>query len=110
MHPSKWFFIPHALKRRILQIFRYQIQPFVYVALGDSTAEGMGASTHDRAYTSIIHASLKDRYRQAKYHNFAKSGAILQDVIKHQLPKALAAKPSLITISIGANDIIRRTK
>lgn len=110
MNISKWFFIPHAVKRRILQLFHYQIQPFIYVALGDSTAEGMGASSHNKAYTSIIHSSLKERYRKARYYNFAKSGAILKDVIDHQLPKALEANPSLITISIGANDIIRRTK
>ncbi|MEK7605558.1 MAG: SGNH/GDSL hydrolase family protein [Patescibacteria group bacterium] len=110
MNISKWFFIPHSIKRKVLQLFRYQIQPFMYVALGDSTAEGMGASSHDKAYTSIIHSSLKERYRKAKYHNFAKSGAILNDVIHHQLPRALAINPSLITISVGANDIIRRTK
>lgn len=110
MNISKWFFIPHSVKRKVLQLFHYQVQPFLYVALGDSTAEGMGASSHDRAYTSIIYSSLKERYRKAKYHNFAKSGAILKDVINHQLPKALAINPSLITISIGANDIIRRTK
>ncbi len=110
MNILKWPIMPHSFKRKVLQILRYQTQPFVYVALGDSTAEGMGASVPERAYTSIIFSSLKSRYRNAKYHNFARSGSILKDVIKTQLPKALESKASLITISIGANDIIRRTK
>ncbi|HVZ58688.1 MAG TPA: SGNH/GDSL hydrolase family protein [Patescibacteria group bacterium] len=110
MNISKWVFIPNSIKRKILQIFRYELEPFIYVALGDSTAEGMGASMHEKTYTSIIATSLKDRYRQVDYQNFARSGAVLSDVIEHQLPKVLKINPSLITISIGANDIIRRTK
>ena len=110
MNIATWKFLPHSLKRRLLQAIRYQIQPFVYVALGDSTAEGMGASTPQRSYTNIVFESLKDRYKQAKYLNVARSGAILKDVLQSQMPKAIEAKPSLITLSIGANDIIRRTK
>ena len=103
-------FIPHSIKRKVLQLFRYQIQPLCMWHWGTVRLRGWGASSHDKAYTSIIHSSLKERYRKAKYHNFAKSGAILNDVIHHQLPRALAINPSLITISVGANDIIRRTK
>lgn len=109
MNISKWKFIPNSFKRKLLQILRYKTKPFIYVALGDSTAEGMGATRHSRAYTSIVFSSLKSRYRTAKYHNIARSGAVLTDVVSTQLPKALEIKPSLITISIGANDIIRRT-
>lgn len=109
MNISKWKFLPHPFKRKILQLLRYQTQPFVYVAMGDSTAEGVGASTPSRSYTTIVYASLKERYKQAKYHNIAKSGAVVDDVITTQLPRVLVLKPSLITISIGANDIIRRT-
>lgn len=99
-----------SVKNRIVQFLKDTTSPFTYVALGDSTAEGMGASTPERAYTNIIYTSLKDRYRTTKYHNFARSGAILSDVVDKQLPKAIAEKPDLITISVGANDIIRRTK
>lgn len=110
MNILKWRGFPHTLKKKVLKLFRYRPQSFTYVAIGDSTAEGMGASLPERAYTNLVYASLKSRYKTAKYHNFARSGAILKDVIKTQLPKALDEKPSLVTISVGANDIIRRTK
>lgn len=98
------------LKKRILTFLKDTTKPFTYIALGDSTAEGMGASKPERSYANIVYASLKERYRLTKYYNFARSGAILADVVEKQLPKALDASPDLITISVGANDIIRRTK
>lgn len=110
MNILKWRFLPNSLKRKLLQAFRYRIQPFVYVALGDSTAEGMGASAPERSYASIVHLSLKDRYRSTKFINYARSGAVLTDVLTRQLPKALEARPNLVTVSVGANDIIKRTK
>lgn len=97
-------------KKRILTFLKDTTKPFTYVALGDSTAEGMGASKPERSYANIVYASLKERYRSTKYYNFARSGAILADVVDKQLPKAIEASPDLITISVGANDIIRRTK
>ena len=109
MNISKLKFLPHPFKRKILQILRYRTQPFVYVAIGDSTAEGVGASISSRNYATIIHTSLKERYKLAKYHNIAKAGATLKDVLVKQLPQVLELKPSLITISIGANDIIKRS-
>jgi len=109
MNISKWKLVPNSLKRKLLQAIKYQTQSFVYVAIGDSTAEGMGSSSNERSYTSIVYSSIKSRYRNASYHNFARSGAVLSTVISSQLPKVLELKPSLITISVGANDIIRRT-
>lgn len=109
MNISKWLFLPHSLKRKVLQLFRYQIQPFVYVAMGDSTAEGTGASHPSRNYATIVYGSLKDRYKLTKYYNYAKSGAVLHDVVADQLPRTLQLQPSLVTISIGANDILKRT-
>lgn len=99
-----------TVKRRIAKYLKRKTGHFVYVALGDSTAEGMGASVPERSYTSILHASLKERYKSTKYLNVARSGAILSDVLTTQLPKAIEARPDLITLSVGANDIIRRTK
>jgi lysophospholipase L1-like esterase len=107
---KKLLLLIKRLKKRILTFLKDTTKPFTYVALGDSTAEGMGASKVERSYTHIIYASLKERYRSTKYYNFARSGAILADVVEKQLPKALEASADLITISVGANDIIRRTK
>ena len=37
----------------------------VYVALGDSTVEGIGASSNDANYVSRVHARLRTHYPRA---------------------------------------------
>ena len=83
--------------------------PFVYVALGDSTVAGVGASRSERSYTGLIYTHLQELFQFAVYHNFGKSGARISDVRKDQLEPAIAAAPALITLSVGANDILKRT-
>jgi len=102
--------ILYTVKKRFIQILKSSTHTFSYVAMGDSTAEGMGASTPERSYAPIVYSSLKERYRSTKYHNVARSGAILQDVLDKQLPKTIEQNPDLVTISVGANDIVRRTR
>ena len=83
---------------------------FVYVAIGDSTVEGIGASHPSRSYTSIIFSSIQQQYRNAHYYNLGKRGAPIRQVINEQLERAIALHPDLITISVGANDIRLHTK
>lgn len=83
---------------------------FIYVALGDSTVEGHGASHRDRAYPSIIYNTLKLRYPKAEYYNFGQGGARVEEVAEKQLHEAVVLNPNLITLSIGANDIASQTK
>jgi lysophospholipase L1-like esterase len=80
---------------------------FVYAAIGDSTVEGIGASNPDRSYTSLIFSNIKTMHKNAQYHNFGKSGAKIYDVIKNQTESAISVKPDLISISIGANEILQ---
>lgn len=84
-------------------------KPFVYVALGDSTIEGMGATIPERNFASLIHASLKQSIKNTQYHNLGKAGARVEDVIKKQLEKTIQLNPDLIVLSIGANDLTQRT-
>ena len=84
-------------------------RPFIYVALGDSTVAGVGASRSERSYTGLIYAHLQELFQPAVYHNFGKSGARISDILKDQLGPAIAASPTLITLSVGANDILKRT-
>ena len=83
---------------------------FVYIALGDSTAEGYGASKPERSYPAILFDSLKEAFQHAHYHNFGKRDATVKDVLDHQLEKTITVDPSLVTISVGANDISKWTK
>lgn len=84
--------------------------PFTYVALGDSTVEGIGASHPRRAYAGLIHAGIRTIFAETTYHNLGKSGARVRDVVADQLESAVRAQPSLVTISVGANDILHRTR
>ncbi len=81
---------------------------FSYVAIGDSTVEGVGASHISKTYTAVISSALKKSYRHVEYYNLGKRGAQVNDVIHTQLEKTIEVNPNLITISIGANDIFKR--
>lgn len=97
------------IRSRLGRLFRRPRQPFVYVALGDSTVEGIGASHPSKSYASLVYSDLSRHYAPVDYHNFGKGGARVSDVATNQLSKAIEAQPRLITLSIGANDIIKRT-
>ena len=81
--------------------------PVHYVALGDSTVEGIGASRADLNYVSRLHAKLRARYPNARMTNLGVGGATSADVITKQLARAIAIQPALVTLSIGPNDITR---
>lgn len=85
-------------------------ESFVYVALGDSTVEGLGASNKERTVPSLIHKALSLKYPKAEYYNLGRAGATIQDLIDSQLETAISLNPDFITISIGANDIFHQTQ
>ncbi len=80
------------------------------MAIGDSTVAGVGASHSSRSYPALIFENLRQKYSNAQYYNFGKSGDRTKHLILEQLPKVLELKPDLVTISIGVNDIRGRVK
>ncbi len=82
----------------------------LYIALGDSTAQGIGASHPDKGYTSIIRKKLAEREKKpVRLVNLSKSGATIKDVLAAQLPamkKLGVSERTVVTIEIGANDIL----
>jgi lysophospholipase L1-like esterase len=80
----------------------------VYVALGDSTVEGIGASTAAASYVGRLHDRLRAVYPQARTTNLGVAGATSADVVAGQLERAIALAPDLVTLSIGPNDITGR--
>lgn len=99
----------NRIRSRLGRLFRRPHRPFVYVALGDSTVEGIGASHPSKSYASLVYSDLSRHYAPVDYRNFGKGGARVSDVATAQLGKAIEAQPRLITLSIGANDVIKRT-
>lgn len=81
--------------------------PVHYVALGDSTVEGVGASSPDLNYVSRLHARLRARYPNARVTNLGVGGATSVDVVTGQLERAIKLRPDVVTLSIGPNDITR---
>ena len=79
----------------------------LYVALGDSTVDGEGASAPDRHYVGRLHERLRAVYPSARLVNLGVGGATAADVLRWQLPQALELRPDLLTLSIGPNDITR---
>ena len=82
--------------------------PIVYVALGDSTVEGIGATSAAVNYVARIHERLRAVYPQARAVNLGVAGATSADVVAGQLERAVALAPDLVTLSIGPNDITGR--
>ena len=76
----------------------------LWVVLGDSAAQGVGASAHDRGWVGLVHARLGPDWRLV---NLSRSGARTRDVVDDQLPRALALSPALLTAVIGGNDALR---
>lgn len=77
--------------------------PLTYVAAGDSTAVGIGASHIEKTYTYKLAEELAQS-NTVSYSNVGVSGARTNDILQSQLSKIVDAKPDIVTISIGAND------
>ena len=77
----------------------------VYVALGDSTVEGVGATSRSRNYVSRLHERLRAVYPAARVANLGAGGATSADVRARQLDRAIELRPQLVTLAIGPNDI-----
>jgi len=79
--------------------------PIVYVALGDSTVEGQGASHRDASYVSRLHERLRSVYPATRTVNLGIGGATSADVLAAQVRRAVDNVPDLVTLSVGPNDI-----
>jgi lysophospholipase L1-like esterase len=80
-----------------------------FMALGDSFTEGMSDGLPDgsyRGWADRLAEMLADGNPGFSYANVALRGKMLQEIIDEQLPLALAARPDLVTVCAGGNDIV----
>lgn len=75
-----------------------------YIASGDSTSVGVGASTIENTYTYRIADELSKTHT-VTYKNVGVSGAKTADLLASQISPIINFNPDIITISIGANDV-----
>jgi acyl-CoA thioesterase I len=77
-----------------------------YLALGDSFTIGTGSEP-----TRAFPARLVERWRAAgcalALENVAVNGYTSEDVIARELPAVASFRPTLITVAVGANDIVQ---
>ncbi|SHG99626.1 Lysophospholipase L1 [Jatrophihabitans endophyticus] len=77
----------------------------LWVALGDSLTQGIGAPAHDRGWVGQLRARRRPDHRVV---NLAVSGARTADVLERQLPVLESLpRPDLVTLMIGSNDLMR---
>ena len=79
-----------------------------YVALGDSSAVGVGAS-RGGGYPERLASRLRQQGLSVGLTNLGMSGAVIRDVFTAQIKRAVATQPTLVTIGIGTNDVWRGT-
>ncbi|HEX8762840.1 MAG TPA: SGNH/GDSL hydrolase family protein [Candidatus Saccharimonadales bacterium] len=81
----------------------------LWVVLGDSMSQGVGASAFDKGWVGQLRDILAARGMEYRIVNLSISGARTEDVLELQLPAMwrLGLKPDLVTVLIGANNISR---
>jgi acyl-CoA thioesterase-1 len=79
----------------------------LYVALGDSAAQGVGASRPERGYVGLLAQRMREQSgRPVQVVNLSRSGARLADLVHDQLPKLAELSPDVVTVDIGGNDVV----
>ena len=83
-----------------------QSESVVYVALGDSTGVGVGA-TSEGGYVARLFERIARKRPGSRVVNLCVSGATTEDVLREQVGRVAAEGPTLVTLGIGVNDVQR---
>jgi lysophospholipase L1-like esterase len=82
-------------------------EPVVYAALGDSTGAGVGARKGGGYVARLV--QRVERVRPgSRLVNLCVSGAATGDVLRSQVGRVGAERPTLVTLCIGINDVTRQ--
>lgn len=109
-----WLVKLRRVSRSVRRYADYWRQPrgeqggLLYVAQGDSAAQGIGATRPERGYVGL----LAERLREAtggpvQLVNLSVSGARVRDVVEVQLPQLADLRPDVVTVGVGGNDLRR---
>jgi lysophospholipase L1-like esterase len=80
---------------------------FRYVALGDSSAVGIGAAEGGGYAERIFQALRQGQGAQVGFLNLGVSGATSQQLVDGPLRQVASKRPHLVTLGIGSNDVWR---
>jgi|1186.fasta_scaffold37617_1 acyl-CoA thioesterase-1 len=79
----------------------------LWVALGDSLTQGIGAQSFRGGWVGQLHSQLLGEGHRVRLVNLSRTGARVRDVVETQLPRlgAIDPAPALVTVLAGANDM-----
>ncbi len=85
----------------------------LWVALGDSMTQGIGAAAYDHGWVGQLSNELTEGGWGHRVVNLAVNGARVEDVLERQLPAledliARGEPVAVVTVLIGSNDIVLR--
>ncbi|QQC43247.1 SGNH/GDSL hydrolase family protein [Schaalia meyeri] len=88
--------------------------PYLIVALGDSSVQGMGASRITESYPARLASAIASQIdREVLLLNLSLSGATIESVELTQIPQMRglgliggAHAPDLVTLTVGGNDVM----
>ena len=83
----------------------------LWLVLGDSAAQAIGASAYDRGYVGVVLSRLRASTGAPwRVVNLSRSGARTREVVDVQWPAALSrladSEPELVTAMVGGNDAL----
>jgi len=84
---------------------RVKPRPVVYLALGDSTGVGVGSG--NGGYVARLYSRIERGRPGSRLVNLCATGAATADLLGVQVGRAGEARPTLVTVGVGANDLIR---
>lgn len=84
----------------------------LWVALGDSMSQGIGASDITGGWVGQLYSRLGSSEEPVRLVNLSTTGARVNDVLTTQLAqlRALPIEPDVVTVLVGANDMLRRSR
>jgi len=84
----------------------------LWVALGDSMSQGIGAHDISGGWVGQLRAGFAAAGHDTRLVNLSVTGARVHDVLNDQIPRLhdLGAKPDLVTVLVGANDMLVRRR
>src|SRR6058998_2627686 len=83
--------------------------PERFLALGDSFTIGTG-TTPDRSFPAMLARIWTERGRTVVLSNPAVNGYTTDDLIADELPLVASFRPTVVTLLIGANDIVQGSR